>query len=66
MRTETGSWTVKFKDETAPTEERRFVTEQEAKKAAQNFGTTMRKRAYVYDLERHLVGWQHDGKWHWD
>jgi hypothetical protein len=57
---------VKFKDETAPTEERRFVTEQEAKKAAQNFGTTMRKRAYVYDLERHLVGWQHDGKWHWD
>jgi hypothetical protein len=66
MKTDTGRWTVELKEESAPTEKRRFVTEQEALKAARSFGTTKRKRAYVYDAEGHRVGWQHDDEWHWD
>lgn len=66
MKADAGNWIVELKDESAPTEKRRFATELEACKVAEDFGTTKRKRAYVYDPEGHLFGWHHERTWHYD
>jgi len=34
-------------------------------KAAQRFGTTVYRRAYVYGPQG-LVGWCHNSEWYWD
>ena len=66
MKTESDTWMVEFKDEAAPKYRENFPDEHAAIKAAENFGTTKRKRAYVYDPQGRLFGWQGDGGWHWD